>query len=80
MGTQISGNMTARQTVEGILAEIFAAYQEAGNLYVKTSDAEIRQTLLEMKRCFDLAITLLSPLDAPSEGRFDNLRAPFITS
>ena len=77
METRITAKTAARRAVDAMLVEFLEAYQEAGKLYAKTTDAETRRTVLEMKRCLDLAFTLLAPLDAPSETRLEKLRVPF---
>jgi hypothetical protein len=62
---------------EAILTEIFIAYQESGTLYQKTTDPEIRRTILDLKRCYDLTIRHLSPLGVHAEKRWDEMKTPF---
>ena len=62
---------------DAILAEIFNAYKESGTLYQKTTDPEIRRTMQDLKRCYDLAILRLSPLGVRAEKRWDEMKAPF---
>src|ERR1035441_6581705 len=62
---------------DAILAEIFNAYKESGAVYQKTADPEIRRTMLDLKRCYDLAILHLSPLAIHAEKLWDEMRTPF---
>jgi hypothetical protein len=62
---------------DAILAEIFNAYKESGTVYQKTADPEIRRTMLDLKRCYDLAIRHLSPLGVHAEKRWDEMKTPF---
>jgi hypothetical protein len=62
---------------DAILAEIFDAYKESGTVYQKTTDLEIRRTMLDLKRCYDLAILHLSPLGVHAEKRWDEVKTPF---
>lgn len=72
-----TGKTASGPIVGALLVEFLEAYQETGRLYAKAKDPETRQTVLEMKRCLDLALTHLAPLDVHSETRLDNLRVPF---
>src|SRR5208283_3269640 len=62
---------------DAILAEIFDAYKESGTVYQKTEDPEIRRTMLDLKRCYDLAILHLSPLGVHAEKCWDEMKTPF---
>ena len=58
MGKQGNESVETRKFKDAFLGEIFNAYQESGTVYQKTTDLEIRQTVLDLKRCYDLAITI----------------------
>ena len=62
---------------DAILVEIFDAYKESGTVYQKTVDPEIRRTMLDLKRCYDLAILHLLPLGIDAEKRWDEMKTPF---
>ena len=62
---------------DAILAEIFAAYKESGTVCQKTADPDIHRTMLDLKRCYDLAILHLSPLGVHAEKLWDEMRTPF---
>ena len=57
-----------------LLVEIFAAYREIGELLKISRQPEMTQTLLDMKRGLDLAVTHLSPLPAQPQQHWDQLR------
>jgi hypothetical protein len=57
-----------------LLAEIFVAYRETGELLRKSKNPDTIQTLLDMKRGLDLAVSHLSPLGAQSEQHWKQLR------
>jgi hypothetical protein len=46
-------------------------------VYQKAADPEIQRTMLDLKRCCDLAILHLSPLGVHAEKCWDEMRAPF---
>ncbi|MGH7952038.1 MAG: hypothetical protein ACREFE_08985 [Limisphaerales bacterium] len=77
MTTRDAGNFETHPVKDAILLEIFIAYQEAGRVYQKAASPEIRQTILDLKRCFDFAIRQLSPLGDHFEERWENLRPQF---
>jgi hypothetical protein len=62
---------------DAVLAEIFNAYKESGIVYQKTTDREVRRTMLDLKRCYDLAILHLSPLGLHAEKQWDEVKTPF---
>ncbi|MGA2178274.1 MAG: hypothetical protein ABSH15_01635 [Verrucomicrobiota bacterium] len=62
---------------DSILEEIFVAYKKAGELYKKETDPKTKQALHDMKRCFDLCIQRLSPLDPTSEKCWEELMKRF---
>jgi len=66
-------SIEARKFKDAIRAEIFDAYRESGTVYQK-SGPEIQRTMLDLKRCYDLAILHLSPLGVHAEkvGRNEN--------
>jgi hypothetical protein len=66
-----------RKFKDAILAEIFTAYQESGALYQKTTDPEVRQTVLDLKRCYDRSIHHLSPLGVHAEKLWEELGGRF---
>jgi hypothetical protein len=73
METRATESVETRKFKDAILAEIFKAYQESGAVYQKTADPEIRQTVLDLKRCYDLSIQHLSPLGAQAEQLWEEL-------
>jgi hypothetical protein len=77
MGKQGDESVETRKFKDAILVEIFNAYQESGTIYQKTTDPEIRQTVLDLKRCYDLAINHLSPLGVHTEKRWEELGSRF---
>jgi hypothetical protein len=70
-------HVESRNFKDAILVEIFNAYQETGMVYQKTSDPEIRKTVLDLKRCYDRAIQHLSPLGAHAEKLREELGTRF---
>jgi len=70
-------SVESRNFKDAILAEILNAYQESGLVYQKTSDPEIRKTVLDLKRCYDRAIQHLSPLGAQAEKLREDLGTRF---
>jgi len=62
MATGGTEKLTSRHFKDAILAEIFKAYRASGTVYQRATDPETRRTLLDLKRCYDLAIEHLSPL------------------
>jgi hypothetical protein len=77
MGKKLVETVETRRFKDAILVEIFNAYQESGTIYQKTCDPEIRQTVLDLKRCYDLAINHLSPLAVPAEKLWEELGTRF---
>lgn len=77
MGQGGMSNTEPQKFQDALLAEIFAAYQESGTVYQKTGDPEIRRTVLDLKRCYDLVIQRLLPLGAPAEKLWEELQARF---
>jgi len=77
MDTGGAVSIETHQFKDAILAEIFDAYKESGTVYQKTADPEIRRTMLDLKRCYDLAILHLSPLGVHAEKRWDEMKTPF---
>ena len=77
MATGRTDSVESRKFKDAILIEIFNAYQESGLIFQKTSDPEIRRTVLDLKRCCDRAIEHLSPLDVHAERLREELRARF---
>jgi hypothetical protein len=77
MDTKGAESIKTGKFKDAILAEIFNAYKESGTLYQKTTDPEIRRTMLDLKRCYDLAILHLSPLGVHAEKRWDEMKTPF---
>jgi hypothetical protein len=73
MDTGGTESIETRKLKDAILAEIFKAYQESGAVYQKTTDPEIRQTVLDLKRCYDLSIQHLSPLGVHAEKLWEEL-------
>ena len=69
MDTGGAESIETRKFKDAILAEIFDAYKESGTVYQKTADPEIQRTMLDLKRCYDLAILHLSPLGVHAEKR-----------
>ncbi|MGO8839249.1 MAG: hypothetical protein ACLQAH_06765 [Limisphaerales bacterium] len=61
MGNREGESTEIRKFKDAVLIEIFIAYRELGTVYQKATDPETRQTLLDLKRCYDLAIHHLSP-------------------
>jgi hypothetical protein len=70
-------SIQTRKFKDAILAEIFDAYKESGRVYQKTAEPEIQRTMLDLKRCYDLAIFHLSPLGVHAEKLWDEMRTPF---
>jgi len=77
MGKKYDESTEARLFKEAILVEIFKAYRESGAVYQKTTDPETRQTILDMKRCYDLAIHHLAPLAVHAEKHWEDLGSRF---
>jgi hypothetical protein len=77
MDTGGAESIQTRKFKDAILAEIFDAYKESGTVYQKTADPEIQRTMLDLKRCCDLAILHLSPLGVHAEKLWDEMRTPF---
>jgi len=77
MDTKGADSLKTGKIKDAILAEIFNAYKESGTVYQKTTDPEIRRTMLDLKRCYDLAILHLSPLCAPAEKYWGEMKMPF---
>jgi hypothetical protein len=77
MDTGGAKSIKTRKFKDAVLAQIFDAYKESGAVYQKTADPEIQRTMLDLKRCCDLAIHHLSPLGVPAEKLWDELKAPF---
>ena len=77
MDTGGAESIKTRKFKDAILAEIFAAYKDSGTVYQKTADPEIHRTMLDLKRCYDLAIVHLSPLGVHAEKLWDEMRTPF---
>jgi hypothetical protein len=77
MDTEGAESIKTRKFKDAILAEIFNAYKESGTVYQKAADPEIQRTMLDLKRCCDLAILHLSPLGVHAEKRWDEMRTPF---
>lgn len=57
-----------------LLVEIFTAYREVGELLKKSKNPDTTQTLLDIKRGFDLMVTHMAPLCAQSEQHWKQLR------
>jgi len=70
-------NAETREFKDAILAEIVKAYRESGKVYQKTTNPEVRQAVLELKRCYDLAIDHLLPPGMPAEELWEELNARF---
>jgi hypothetical protein len=70
-------NIATRKFKDTILVEILIAYRETAAVYQKTTNPEIRQTVLDLKRCYDRAIHHLSPLGVQAEKLRDELGAQF---
>lgn len=70
-------NVETRRFKDTILVEIFSAYQESATVYQKATDPEIRQAVLDLKRCYDRAIHHLSPLGVPAEQLWEQLGMRF---
>ncbi len=77
MDTGGTESIKARKFKDAILAEIFDAYKESGTVYQKPAEPEIQRTMLDLKRCYDLAILHLSPLGDHAEKLWDEMRTPF---
>ena len=77
MDTGGAESIETRKFKEAILAEIFGAYKESGTVYQKTADPEIQRTMLDLKRCYDLAIHHLSPLGVHAEKLREELEMRF---
>lgn len=72
-----SENVETRKFKDAVLAEIFTAYRESATVYQKTTDPEIRRTLMDLKRCYDLAIHHVSPLGVSAEQLLEELGMRF---
>ncbi len=72
-----AGNIETRKFKDTILIEILTAYQESATVYEKTTDPEIRQTVLDLKRCYDRVILHLSPLGSRAEKLWEDLGTRF---
>jgi hypothetical protein len=70
-------SVETRKFKDAILVEIFKAYQASETAYQKTTNPETRQTIRDLKRCYDLAIHHLSPLPLHTEKRWEELNARF---
>ena len=77
MDTGGAESIQTRKFKDAILAEIFDAYRESGTVYQKTVEPEIQRTMLDLKRCYDLAILHLSPLGVHADKLWDEMRMPF---
>jgi hypothetical protein len=77
MGKKAGESTETRKFKDAMLVEIFNAYQESGTVYQKTADPETRQAVLDLKRCYDLAINHLLPLGVHAEKRWEELGARF---
>jgi len=77
METRGTESVETRKFKDALLVEIFKAYQESGEVYQKTTNPEIRQTVLDLKRCYDLSIHHLSPLGAQAEKLWEELGTRF---
>ena len=77
MDTKGAERLNPGKFKDAILAELFNAYKESGTLYQKTTDPEIRRTMIDLKRCYDLAILHLSPLGAHAEKQWDEMKIPY---
>ena len=77
MDTGGAESIETRKFKDAILAEIFDAYKESGTVCQKTAEPEIQRTMLDLKRCYDLVIIHLSPLDVHAEKLWDEMRTPF---
>ena len=77
MDTGGAQSIQTRKFKDAVLAQIFDAYKESGAVYQKTADPEIQRTMLDLKRCCDLAILHLSPLGIQAEKLWDEMRMPF---
>ena len=77
MDTGGAESIETRKFKDAVLSQIFDAYKESGTVYQKTVDPEIQRTMLDLKRCYDLAILRLSPLGVHAEKLWDEMRTPF---
>jgi len=77
MGNQGSESTEIRKFKDAVLIEIFIAYRESGTVYQKATDPETRQTLLDLKRCYDRAIHHLSPAGVHAEELREELGMRF---
>ena len=77
MATGAPENIAVRKFKDAVLVEIFKAYRASGVVYQKASDTETRRTLLDLKRCYDLAIHHLSPLGSQADQMREELALPF---
>ena len=77
MDNQEHENVETRNFKESVLVEIFTAYRESATVYQKTADPETRQTLLDLKRCYDRAIHHLLPLGVHTEKLWEELGTRF---
>jgi len=68
-------SVETRKFKDAVLVEIFKAYEETGAVFQKTTDPETRQTMQDLKRCYDLSLQHLSPLGLPAEKRWEELGA-----
>lgn len=77
MNKKGSGQVETGKFKETMLMEIFHAYRESATVYQKTTDPEVRQTLLDLKRCYDRAIHHLLPLAVHAEKHWEELGTRF---
>jgi len=77
MATGGMDSIEIRKFKDSILVEIFKAYRASATVYQKAKDPETRRTLLDMKRCYDLAIQHLSPAGAYAEKLHEELEMRF---
>jgi len=77
MDTGGTESAESRKVKDAILVEILNAYQESGLVYQKTADPEIRKTVLDLKRCYDLVINHLSPLSSHAEKNWEEVGTRF---
>jgi hypothetical protein len=75
--TRGAESVEARKFKDAVLVEIFKAYQASEVVYQKTTNPETRQAILDLKRCYDLAIHHLSPLAIHTRRRWEELNARF---
>jgi len=63
--------------IETILTEIFIAYKEAGTVYKKSTDPQIKHVMLAIKHQLDLVIQMLLPIDETRLQSLNDLNVPF---